>query len=105
MFGYMPPHPGMITSKKLFLPFQTNFKVSADYDFFLNICNSQLFTYKNSEIIINIMGYGGNSQTLQGRYISTIEDFKIVKQRSNTFFALVAVISKKIRAILKYYFN
>ena len=103
LMGYMPPHPGMITSKKLFVPFKTNFKVSADYDFFLKIIQSEEFTYENSKIIINTMGYGGNSQTLQGRLRSSIEDFKIFKQRSNAFFAVIAIFSKKLKAILKYY--
>lgn len=101
--GYMPPHPGMIVGKNLFVKFDTNFKVSADYNFFLEIWHKNKGAFNNFSEIIAEMKEGGNSQTTRGRLISFYEDSLSLSKFYGRFFGYLISLLKKIRGVIKWY--
>ena len=100
--GYMPPHPGMITGKNVFKKFDIEYKVSADYKFFLEIWHNKNIFHFSNEIILQ-MKAGGNSQNYKGRFLSFYEDGKILSTYYGYFFAYIIALLKKIRGFVRWY--
>lgn len=91
--GNMPPHQGSFVKRELLLkyPFDTQYRSSADFDFFskvIPVCKN----IKKVNEIIAVMEMGGISS---GK-ISYLETEKIVKQRFGFLAYLVLLIKHKL---------
>jgi len=99
-YGWMPPHPTLFVRKEIYDligKFNTNYKISADYDFCVRLFSSnKAKSLYYPEIIIK-MRAGGVSTRLSNFYNKLSEDFNIAKRHDfNPFILTFSKIARKI---------
>ena len=99
--GWMPPHPSTFVKKKIINKkkwFNTNYKISADYDFLIKLFRNDLLKKKYlNEIIVNMRIGGISNNSFSNIIRKTKEDYQIIKQnRLGGFFTLFLKNIKKI---------
>jgi hypothetical protein len=90
--GWSVPHPGLYIRKSIFngrLPFNKEFKLSADYDLICDLATRQL-DWKFSERITVRMSYGG--ATTNGFQSSFLNLLQLARVRLNRFGLLSCVL-------------
>ena len=97
----MPPHPSTFVKKKIIKKkkwFNTNYKISADYDFLIKLFRNDLLKKKYlNEIIVNMRIGGISNNSFSNIIRKTKEDYQIIKQnRLGGFFTLFLKNIKKI---------
>ena len=103
--GWMPPHPSTFVKKKIINKkkwFNTNYKISADYDFLIKLFRNDLLKKKYlNEIIVNMRIGGISNNSFSNIIRKTKEDYQIIKQnRLGGFFTLFL---KNIKKILQFF--
>lgn len=96
--GWMPPHPTLYMKKSLYKKngfFNTNLKISADYDLMTrNFIKQNLkITYLRKYIILMTLG-GESNKNINNLYTALKED--IYSMRANKVFWPLAIIFKKL---------
>ena len=92
-FGWMPPHPTLFLSKKIydkFGLFDTDFKISSDYDYILRIFSDQNNKFIYHPKLITSMRVGGiSNRNLKNIMIKMYEDYdSINKNKIGGFYTL-----------------
>ncbi len=99
--GWMPPHPAFFVKRKIYEKygvFDTNFKISADYNFMLKILSKQDFKACYLSQVLYVMRIGGASnKNLKNLWQKTKEDLKALKE--NRVGSLLALFLKNISKI------
>ena len=82
--GWMPPHPAFFIKREIyekFGVFDTDFKISADYNFMLKILSSQKFTACYTPNVLYVMRMGGASnKSIKNLWQKSKEDLRALKQ-------------------------
>lgn len=82
--GWMPPHPTVFIRKFFFEEvglYDTEFKISSDYDFLLRILLNKKLKIKYINKVFMKMRTGGKSNnSIKNITIKTFEDFKIIRK-------------------------
>ena len=97
-FGWMPPHTSLFISKKIKnITYNENYKISADYDYMLQVFNTgNKIKFLNT--YITIMRAGGTSKNFILRYL---EDNIVAKNFFRYYY--LTVILKIIRKLNQFY--
>ena len=105
-FGIMPPHPGSFIKKEIYLKYgiyEENYKIAADFEFFLRILYKHSIPFKKLNFLITRMRTGGISgKDIFSYIISTveiIESFKKNKIKFNIFFIILRFPIKLLQFI------
>lgn len=100
-FGWMPPHPTLFLKREVYEtigPFNTNYRIAADYDWVLRAFTDSRFTIKYIDTYISDMRIGGASN---GSFKSIIkkskEDYSVIRQYP--LWGWLTLISKNIRKL------
>jgi glycosyltransferase len=104
--GWMPPHPTLFLKKDVFEKhglYDTNFKISADYDFILRIFKDESLKFEYLPITITNMSIGGISTSgFRNLIRKSFEDYKILK-KNNMKFPLLILFRKISSKISQFY--
>ena len=99
--GWMPPHPAFFVKRevyKRFGVFDTDFKISADYNFMLKILSSQKFTACYMPNVLYVMRLGGASnKSIKNLWQKSKEDLRALKQ--NRVGNVIALFFKNVSKI------
>ncbi len=83
-WGWIPPHPALFMKKSIFEEvgtFDTQFKISADYDFMLRAFKNDAYKIDYLPQVLVKMRTGGKSNnTLKTIFEKTKEDWKIIRK-------------------------
>jgi glycosyltransferase len=83
-WGWMPPHPTFVVKKKIYLSFglfDTNFKISADYDVILRFLGVGKITVSYLPRVTVKMRVGGKSnKSLSNIFLKMYEDVKVLNK-------------------------
>jgi glycosyltransferase len=105
-FGWMPPHPTIYCKREVYETygdFNSNLKISADYDFILRVFKLSNLTKKHvPKVIVNMQMGGASNGSIKNLFVKTKEDYIVVK--ANKCGGFVCVFFKNIRKI-KQFFN
>lgn len=99
-FGWAPPHTGIILKTetyKFLLPFDTNYKISADYDFMVRFMKYSK-NYLLSDIRLTRMQMGGMS-TNYLNYLDTLREDFLISNRHKLF--ILSPILKRLYKIFQ----
>ena len=103
--GWMPPHPALFLKKdvyKKFGVFDTDYKISADYNFMLKILSSKEIKMHYLSNVLYVMRIGGTSnKSLKNILLKTAEDLKALK--ANNIGNIFALIKKNIQKIPQFF--
>jgi glycosyltransferase involved in cell wall biosynthesis len=106
-YGIMPPHPATFVRRKLYLDnnlYKENFKIAADFEFFLKNFLKKKKTFKKIKILVTRMKTGGISGKDIFSYIITtieiIKSFRINYIEYNLLYILLRFPAK----ILQFFF-
>ena len=99
--GWMPPHPSTFVKKKIIgkTPyFNTNYRISSDYDFLVKLFRNDLLKKKYlDETIVNMRVGGISNNNINNIIRKTGEDYQIIKQNNlGGFFTLFLKNLQKI---------
>jgi glycosyltransferase len=102
--GWMPPHPTLYMKKSLYKKngvFNTNLKISADYDLMTRNFSKQnlKITYLKRYLVLMTLG-GESNKNINNLYIALKED--IFSMRTNKIFWPLALIFKKLSKIKQF---
>jgi glycosyltransferase len=100
-FGWMPPHPTLFIRKKLYIElglFNTNYKISADYDFILRLINKGNIKISYLPKVLVKMRLGGQSNaSFRKIFLKSYEDYLILhRNKSGNIFTLILKNLRKI---------
>lgn len=105
-FGLMPPHPGSFIRRDVYKEigdYKINYKISADFDFFVRALLIQRFNYLTVDSVWVRMRVGGVSTSgLQSYKISTQEMLRSFKENrlyTNVLFLLIRLPIKALQLI------
>ena len=103
--GWMPPHPAFFIKREIyekFGAFDTNFKISADYNFMLKILSDQNLKVCYLENVLYVMRVGGASnKNLKNLYKKSTEDLKAL--RENNIGSLITLFLKNISKLPQFF--
>lgn len=104
-FGWMPPHPTIFFKTEVLKKiggFDTNFKISADYDWILRVFNCQEIKIAYlPQVVVNMTIGGLSNGSLKNIFLKSKEDFLAIKKNNiGNFFTL---IFKNFRKISQFY--
>jgi len=103
--GWMPPHPAFFIKREVydkFGVFDTDFKISADYDFMLKILSSENFTACYLPNVLYVMRIGGASNKgIKNLWKKSKEDLRALKQ--NGVGSLVSLFMKNVSKIPQFF--
>ena len=103
--GWMPPHPTLFASKKLyenFGNFNTNYTISADYDLMLRFLTKDINTLYLAEIITKMRLGGISNRNINTIIRKSTEDYKIIKKNKiGSFFTLLNKNTSKLSQFIK----
>ncbi len=103
--GWMAPHTGLVLKKEiasLLGPYDTNFEISADYDYEIRLFESYSKDIKLSNITLTEMKIGGlSNRNIKSIIKKTIEDFKIM--RNNAINPFVGLFFKNFSKISQFW--
>ena len=84
--GWTPPHPTLFMKKRIneeIGPFDTQFKISADYDFMLRAFKNKTFKIDYlPEVLVKMRTNGKSNNTLKTFFEKTMEDWKIIRKNN-----------------------
>jgi glycosyltransferase involved in cell wall biosynthesis len=104
--GWMPPHPTLFLKKDVFEKhglYDTNFKISADYDFILRIFKDESLKFEYLPITITNMSIGGVSTSGFRNFIrKSFEDYKVLK-KNNMKYPLMILFRKITGKLSQFY--
>lgn len=104
-FGWMPPHPSLYVSKKIFVDiglYNLNYKISSDYDFMIRLLSAKGLSYKYiDKCLIDMMTGGVSNRSLKSIYKKSCEDFIILKNYSKN--PLIALFYKNISKLSQFF--
>ena len=99
--GWMPPHPSTFIKKKIVKRkkwFNTNYKISADYDFLVKLFRDDDVKKKYlDQIIINMRVGGISNNSFKNLIKKSFEDYKII--RKNNLCGIFTLFMKNLRKI------
>jgi glycosyltransferase len=103
--GWMPPHPTLFLRKEIYKcvgPFDTEFKIAADYDFILRVFRIPDMKVEYLPIVFMRMRQGGASSKFSNLLAKSIEDIKILKKNGIPNYRVVVIrkISSKLRQFI-----
>jgi glycosyltransferase len=103
--GWMPPHPTLFLRKEIYLsvgPFDTQFKIAADYDFILRVFQISELKVKYLPTLLMLMRQGGASSKISNLISKSIEDIKILKKNKipNYRGVVIRKIASKLRQFI-----
>ena len=104
--GWMPPHPTLFLRKEIYLqvgPFDTQFKIAADYDFILRVFAKPEYTYTYLPKTLMLMRQGGASSKLSNLLAKSKEDLRVMRKNGLPFpfFVLLRKVSSKFDQFFK----
>ena len=83
LHGWMPPHPTVFVKRSFLIgigTYNTNFKISADYDWIVRIFKTSRLAFKYLPYVMVKMRMGGESnQSIKKIVIKLNEDYQIIK--------------------------
>lgn len=103
--GWMPPHPTLYLKKSVYDqigPFNTQYRISADYDFILRTFNSPQYKFTYLPMVTVQMRVGGESNKNLKKIIQkSSEDFEILSK--NGFPTLTTLLLKNISKLNQFF--
>lgn len=81
--GWMPPHPTLFLRKEIYAqvgPFDTQFKIAADYDFVLRVFALPHLKAKYLPQVLMLMRQGGASSKVGNLLAKSKEDLRVLKK-------------------------
>jgi glycosyltransferase len=81
--GWMPPHPTLFLRKEIYAqvgPFDTQFKIAADYDFVLRVFALPHLKVKYLPQVLMLMRQGGASSKVGNLLAKSQEDLRVLKK-------------------------
>ncbi|MGV6816683.1 MAG: glycosyltransferase family 2 protein [Thiotrichales bacterium] len=103
--GWMPPHPTLFLKKKIYLSqglFNTEFKISADYDYMLKLfCASEYHICYLQKVLYSMRTGGTSNKNLKNIYRKSREDLTAIKE--NNIGNVITLIRKNLSKISQYY--
>jgi glycosyltransferase len=104
-FGWMPPHPTVFLMRKIYDDlgyFNTNYKISADYDFILRLLVREglKITYL-PKILVKMRLGGASNRSFKRIFIKSYEDYLIL--RKNYSSSIFTLFFKNLRKISQFY--
>ena len=97
--GWMPPHPTLYVKRECFKElegFNTNYKISSDYDFILRLfSNKNYMTHYIPKVLINMSVGGASNKSFKNIIKKSLEDFNILRCNGSS------IISSFITLFLK----
>jgi len=104
--GWMPPHPAFFLKKSVYEEFglyDTNFKISADYNFILKVLSSKKLKICYLSNVLYVMRLGGASnKNLKNMIRKSKEDLKALRDNNiGSIFSLLKKITSKIPQFFK----
>jgi glycosyltransferase involved in cell wall biosynthesis len=106
--GVMPPHPSTFIKKEIYkiYNYNTNFKIAADFEFFLRLFKINNYNFKYLDLTIIRMRTGGISgKNIMSYLISTIEIYKAFQENKikKNYFTILARIPFKLNQFVTYF--
>ena len=100
--GWMAPHTGLVISRKianLLGPYDTNFRISADYAYELKLFQNYKKNIMLSKFTLTAMKLGGlSNRNIKSIFRKTLEDFKVMRNNEiNPFFGIFFKNFRKIK--------
>jgi glycosyltransferase involved in cell wall biosynthesis len=100
--GWMPPHPTLYLRRSVVEcagPFDTRFRIAADYDFMLRVLSSPVLTPKGSvvylpQVLVRMRTGGASNRSLKNIVRKSIEDYRALQK--NRVGGLGALIWKNL---------
>lgn len=103
--GWMPPHPTVFVRKKVFKEignYNTDYKISSDYDFLIRAFSNKDINKKYiKKILINMRIGGASNNSLSNILKKTFEDFRIIKK--NKIGGFLTLLNKNYSKISQLY--
>jgi len=103
--GWMPPHPALFLKKSVYQRFglyDTNFQISADYNFMLRILSNKNTTMCYLSNVLYVMRIGGvSNKNLKTILKKTKEDLLALK--NNDIGSVCALLKKNIKKIPQFF--
>lgn len=108
-FGWMAPHPGMFIKKKTINKlsgFNTNYKISADYDLMVRLFKNRQVNYAiNREIFVRMRLGGASAKGFKSFTDKSLEDWRIANQNGLWGgFTVLFKIARKVIQLRPYFF-
>jgi glycosyltransferase involved in cell wall biosynthesis len=106
--GVMPPHPSTFIKKEIYkiYNYNINFKIAADFEFFLKLFKINNYNFKYLDLTIVRMRTGGISgKNILSYLISTIEIYKAFKEHKlkKNYLTILARIPFKLNQFITYF--
>lgn len=104
--GWMPPHPTLFLRKEIYAqvgPFDTQFKIAADYDFVLRVFALPHLKVKYLPQVLMLMRQGGASSKVGNLLAKSQEDLRVMRKNGLPFalFVLLRKIGSKIKQFVR----
>lgn len=100
-FGWMPPHPTLFLKRIVYDsigPFNTSYRIAADYDWILRAFTESSFNIKFLDMYISDMRIGGASNgSLKSIIKKSKEDYSVIRQYP--LWGWLTLISKNVRKL------
>lgn len=107
--GAMPPHTGAFIMKKVYNEigkFNTEFKISGDYEWFCRAASHKIFSQKvdRNFVTVEMAGGGASSRNLFARWIAHNENLRGLRD-NNLRASHLLLLTRYFRKILQYRFH
>ena len=101
----MPPHPAFFAKKEIYTKyglFNTNFKVSADYEILLRfLWKYRISSFYIPEVLIKMRAGGRSNKSLKNIINKSFEDYLIV--RNNNLGGLFTILQKNFSKLPQFF--
>ncbi len=101
--GWMPPHPTLYVKKRLYTEtglFNTDYKISADYDFMLRIFSKKINSEYLPEVIVKMRIGGVSNRNLKTIIQKSKEDLRAIKH--NKIGGILCLLKKNTSKISQF---
>jgi glycosyltransferase involved in cell wall biosynthesis len=106
-YGWMPPHPALFLRRSVverWGGFDTNFKISADYDAILRyFSQAKIQAFYIPRVLVKMRLGGVSNQSLLKVWLKTREDYKVL--RRNGVGGVWALLNKNFRKISQFWLH
>ncbi|MBN2892358.1 MAG: glycosyltransferase [Bacteroidales bacterium] len=102
--GWMPPHPTFFAKKSLYEEnglFDTNFKISADYDLMLRFLCKNISVVYLPKVLVKMRVGGVSNKSLKNILLKSKEDFKAI--RKNKIGGVFTLLNKNISKLSQFW--